>query len=73
VRLNDPGKHNGLIKVEIDGDTKIEYDKMNWRHNGNLKIDALAFATWFGGSDSSWAPDRDVEAYWRNLKIYKLA
>jgi hypothetical protein len=31
VRLNDPGVRNGVIQVEVDGETKIIYNKVLYR------------------------------------------
>lgn len=69
--MNDVGKANGLIQVAVDGSVRINYDRMVFRKNKDLAIDAFFFATWFGGSDKTWAPTRDLESYWRNIKIYK--
>jgi hypothetical protein len=72
--MNDVGKQNGVLQVDIDGDTKILYEKVVYRTTAkpDLDIDALVFATWFGGGDKSWAPDTKQESYWKNFKIYKL-
>ena len=72
VRMNDVGKKNGVVQVDVDGAVRIHYDKLVWRNRESLSVDALRFATWFGGGDSSWAPTRTVESYWRNFRIYKL-
>lgn len=72
--MNDVGKKNGVVQLDVDGDTKILYEKMVYRTPANptLDIDSFIFATWFGGSDNSWAPATRQEAYFRNFKIYKL-
>ena len=36
-----------------------------------VKIEALTFASWFGGSDSSWAPPKDTFALLKNMKAYR--
>lgn len=72
VRMNDPGKYNGELRVDVDSEKVIHYKQMNWRSTKDVHIDAMVFATWFGGSDKSWAPKKNVEAYWRNIKMYKL-
>jgi len=36
-----------------------------------VKIEALSFASWFGGSDSSWAPPKDTFALLKNMKAYR--
>jgi len=70
--MNTIGQKNGLIDISIDGQSKIHYESMLYRRSTKVKPQAFIFATWFGGGDSSWAPDRTVEAYFRNFKIYKL-
>ena len=72
--MNDIGQQNGYLQVDVDGDTKIVYEKVVYRTAAkpDLSIDGLVFATWFGGSDKTWAPDSKQEAYWKNFKIYKL-
>ena len=34
VRLNDPGVHNGVIKVDVDGQSRIYYSKVLYRWVG---------------------------------------
>jgi hypothetical protein len=72
--MNDVGKKNGVVQLDVDGDTKILYEKMVYRtpNEPNLDIDSFIFATWFGGSDKTWAPVNMQEAYFRNFKIFKL-
>jgi hypothetical protein len=70
--MNDVGSKNGLLQVDIDGKTRIVYEKVVYRTAADLDIDGLVFATWFGGGDKTWAPDTKQEAYWKNFKIYKL-
>jgi len=72
--MNDVNKQNGLLQVDIDGKTKILYEKVVYRTAAkpDLDIAGLIFATWFGGGDKTWAPDKKEEAYWKNFKIYKL-
>lgn len=34
VRMNDPGRQNGLVEVAVDGTTRISYDKVLYRYVG---------------------------------------
>ena len=43
VRLNDPGVHNGVIKVDVDGQSRIYYSKVLYRWVG-----------WVGGWAGGW-------------------
>ena len=56
----------------MDGVPRLSFDRMMFRRNANIKVQAFILATWFGGGDSSWAPSETTEAYFRNFKIYKL-
>lgn len=72
MQLNDVGKKNGVVDITVDGESKIRFDQLYYRSNADLKAQALVFATWFGGGDSSWAPTKDMQAYFKNIKIYEL-
>ena len=72
--MNTPGRFDGGVAVAINGVTRISYDRVLYRRSGDagLEVDAVIFATWYGGSDASWAPAQDQAAYWRNFRLYKL-
>ena len=72
--MNTPGRFDGGITVAIDGTTRISYDRVLYRKGSDarLEVDGVMFATWFGGSDESWAPAKDQVSYWRNFRLYKL-
>jgi hypothetical protein len=43
MRLNTPGLRDGAVRVEYNGATVLQYDKMNWRLNDRVVIEgALA-------------------------------
>lgn len=71
VVLNDPGKANGYLEVLVDGKKVISYDTMIWRNKSNVKIEALSFSSWFGGSDASWSPPKDTYLLLKNMKAYR--
>lgn len=68
---NPPGTPNGIVELAVDGNVVIRYDKMNWRNTNDIKIEAIEFASWFGGSDESWAPSKDTYILFRNIKAYR--
>ena len=72
--MNDVGKKNGYLQLDHDGNTKILYDKVVYRtpSHPDLHVDGLVFATWFGGSDGTWAPKAKQESYFKNFNIWKL-
>ena len=43
---------------------------LQYRSSNDLTIGGLYFSTFFGGSDSSWAPSSDMNAYFRNIQMW---
>lgn len=37
-----------------------------------IDIKSVEFSTWFGGSDDTWAPSRDVYTMFKNMRLYRL-
>ena len=72
VSMNDVGKPNGYVRLDVNGDTKIENDKITFRKSTNIFPEAFTFSSWFGGSDETWSPPTSVEAYFRGFQIYAL-
>ncbi|XP_046546220.1 uncharacterized protein LOC124256290 [Haliotis rubra] len=68
VHLNTPGKTDGSIKVWHDGKLVYTIDHLNIRSK-SINIDGIFFSTFFGGSDSSWAPTRDCYSYFKNFVL----
>ncbi len=60
IKLNDPTKSNGSVKVWIDNNLVLNQKKLRWRTSPNLTIDGIFFSTFFGGGDASWAARKDV-------------
>jgi hypothetical protein len=69
--LNDPGKSNGYVELRVDGQVVTSYDSMVWRTNKNINIEAIDVASWFGGSDASWAPKKDTYSLIKNMRAYR--
>ena len=63
VRLNSAGKHNGIIQSWLDGKLVLDRRDLRFRDNNKLQIDRFMFASFFGGSDPSWAPHRNQQIY----------
>jgi len=64
VKLNDIGKSNGYVKVWFNTNRNVNaptytYDKAVIRELAGVKINAIMFSTFFGGSDNTWAPKKD--------------
>ncbi|KAA1247926.1 Ig-like domain-containing protein [Aquimarina sp. RZ0] len=52
IKLNTPGKNNGILKVWIDGQLANQYTNMNFRRTSDLKIYAYWFNYYNGGSNT---------------------
>jgi hypothetical protein len=66
--MNTIGQANGELEVTVNGET-IFAEGLTWRTtpSDGVTIRGLFFSTFFGGNDSSWAPSRDVTAYFRDF------
>ena len=67
ARMNDPGKHNGVIVSWLNGEKALEVTNLRFRDRADLKIDKMLFETFFGGGDSSWASPRKQSASFDNF------
>lgn len=70
MTLNTPNVTDGVITLDVNGQRVIEFRKLNWRQYANIYIEGVTFATWFGGSDATWAPPFNTYALFRNFKMY---
>ena len=48
----------------------LDEQALQYRGDSNIDIGGLYFSTFFGGSDSSWAPSSDMNAYFRNIQLW---
>ena len=69
VKLNTPGLSNGLVQTWFDGELAADRQNLRFRNTDSLKIDRLVFATFFGGSNSSWATSKTEYAYFDNVVV----
>lgn len=63
VRLNTPGKRDGIITTWLDGKEVLNKHGLRFRLGPDLKIERFLFAVFFGGTGSEWAPSRDMLLY----------
>jgi hypothetical protein len=57
IVMNRAGEHNGVLQTWFDGVLALDNQAFLYRASGaTFGIDALYFSTFFGGSDSTWAP-----------------
>lgn len=69
IRVNDNDAANGEIEVWINGVSVYHTEEIELRANSKGLIDSFYFSTFFGGSDSSWAPSVDCSAYFDDMVI----
>ncbi|USN58567.1 MAG: hypothetical protein H6767_00090 [Candidatus Peribacteria bacterium] len=69
VVLNTPGNADGYLGVVVNGKKVYESNTMVYRNNAEVQIDSLLFATFFGGSDESWATPNDTYLEIKNFRI----
>lgn len=53
VKLNTPGKKNGILKAWIDGELAFERTDVRFRHINRLKIDEIWMNVYHGGTSPS--------------------
>ncbi|KAI0717184.1 hypothetical protein C8T65DRAFT_641647 [Cerioporus squamosus] len=71
VRLNQPvNTVNGEVLLYYNNVRALHEEALQYRGDSNIDIGGLYFSTFFGGSDSSWAPPADVNAYFRNFQMW---
>ena len=71
--MNDIGKANGKVVLEVDRTPYIANDQLVFRKQPDVYPEGFTFSTWFGGSDDTWSPPTTVEAYFKNFKMYSIA
>ena len=69
VTVNAPGQANGRVRIWVDGRKVIERTDLVLRNEAGIGVDGLLFATFFGGSDPSWASPKAQSAEFRNFEI----
>ncbi|KAI0661228.1 hypothetical protein C8Q70DRAFT_1052329 [Cubamyces menziesii] len=71
VRLNQPlDTANGEVVLYYNNVNALDEKVLQYRSSSDITIGGLWLSTFFGGSDSSWAPPSDVHAYFRNFQLY---
>jgi len=68
IGLNTVGENDGVLNVTINNVTRA-YDKMFWRNYNNVKISAVLFSTFFGGSTPKTATPVDTWTYFKDTSV----
>ncbi len=71
IRLNDPDRQDGLMRVWIDGEPRLEVSGVEFRDVQDAHIDGLMFSTFFGGTGESWRTPRDQYLDFADFKFYR--
>ncbi len=74
IKLNKPGSKNGVLKMYVDGELKLEKNDIEYRlpGKGNVKINSLVMHTYRGGNRTDpvwWSPNTDY-AYFDDVKVW---
>ncbi|KAF9788120.1 hypothetical protein BJ322DRAFT_607095 [Thelephora terrestris] len=71
VQLNGEAQiANGQIQVFYNDVLAITHQNLQFHGTFDLSIGGLFFSTFYGGSDSSWAPSNTTHAYFRNVQLW---
>ena len=69
LKLNDVGIDNGIIHLTVNGQPAFEYSNYIFRECDRTSIDTILFVMFYGGSDQSWAPNKDTFAKFKDLEF----
>jgi hypothetical protein len=73
VYLNEPGLRNGSMQVWLDDQVVLNMTGLYFAYADappeNYLLNYLLFQTFHGGGDASWAPPRDVYAYYDDFLL----
>lgn len=69
LKLNDPGKSNGVLNMWQDGVLKFTHTTIRYRNSENLKISGFLFSTFFGGHSPEDASPIDNSATFSEIKL----
>lgn len=60
--------YDGRMRIWLDGEEVLDKQNVGWQlAGGEPSIDSLFYSSFYGGSDSSWAPDTTTYAKVRNV------
>ncbi|WP_298541870.1 polysaccharide lyase [uncultured Aquimarina sp.] len=71
-KLNTPGQNDGIMRGWLNGDLAINItDNGDYRQadEGDIHLNIIYLSTFFGGSDETFQPTKDLEAYFDDFKV----
>jgi hypothetical protein len=69
VRMNTPGKHDGIIRGWFDGKLAFEKTSFRFRDIDSFAVDLFFFQTHFGGGGTQYQPKKDEFIYFDKFII----
>jgi len=69
VSLNTPGNMDGSVTVMLNGNEVYRREQLNIRQSSEVDLLGIMLQSFYGGSDSSWAPSYDTYTYFRNFSL----
>jgi hypothetical protein len=73
VRMNNVGERDGVLRVLVDGKLIFDLNDIEFRTTHVLNIEGIAFSTFFGGGDASWATPRTVNIDFCGIEVSDFA
>ncbi|EIN11822.1 hypothetical protein PUNSTDRAFT_142064 [Punctularia strigosozonata HHB-11173 SS5] len=71
VQMNDPvDTANGNVELYYNDVKAFQQDNLQLRASKSVNINGLYLSTFYGGSDSSWAPSSEMHTYFRNFQMW---
>lgn len=73
-KLNTPGQNNGIMRAWLNGQLAINItDNGDYRQSdeGDIHLNSIYLSTFFGGSDETFQPTKDIYAYFDDFKVSK--
>lgn len=69
IDTGEPGDSNGSIRVDVDGETKLEIEGLEFHGSEYGPVDSFLFHTFYGGSSKSWAPPKETRLEFDDFAI----
>lgn len=73
IFINHPDRHDGMLRLSVDGNVVIDKGALQFRDKSNIHIDGLIFETFFGGNDETWATPERVHVDFADFSLVGYA
>lgn len=70
IRMNDPGKKNGIVRGWLNGELVCNVDTIRFRDSKALNVDQVFFSVFMGGDDATWAPEKDQYVWFDDFEVF---